>query len=529
MRTTIVTFLLFACATAGFAQDTSRFRIRVGAGTVSGSEDYTITKTQSGYELSGKTLMKRGGTDANFSYRAVLTSEWAPESYVIDMTGGMGTASVTATRKVDVLSFAVKTPQGTPNRDILIRPRLALMDNMIAGPYQVLINVLGGKPDTVAYVIPFQLASLDATTEAAGTLAGTFNGKPMTLTTIRLKVANSAAEISFDTADHNKVYRVYVPSQDAEIVREGFVAGNSPQARPAPMPDGLTERTLTFKTIDGAAYPAVLCLPKATGPVPAVVMMQGSGPNDRDETIGPNKPFRDIAWGLAARGIATLRYDKRTFAFPKSYKGSLDSESIDDAVDAVKFLQTVADVDRSQVFVLGHSLGGLAALYVAQRAPVRGMVLMAAPGRTMDQTIRDQVRTLNADKTPTDLAGILKMQDEIMAKVKAGTATKEELQGQSADAMRDMIIRDPIAELQKTTVPFLVLKGEKDAQVFQPDFDALKQAAGGRPGSEAASFPNLSHIFTANEGPADFRTIFQPGQVPAIVMETIAQWIKKTK
>jgi dienelactone hydrolase len=260
-----------------------------------------------------------------------------------------------------------------------------------------------------------------------------------------------------------------------------------------------------------------------------VVLVQGSGPQDRDETIGPNKPFRDIAWGLAERGIATLRFDKRTRAFPKSYKGTLESESIDDAADAAAFGRALPGVDGSKVFLLGHSLGGLAVLYAAQRVPVSGMVLMAAACRPMYQVIRDEVRTLNAPLGEAKVAETLKMQDEIMAKVRAGTATSQDLGGQPVNAIRDMILRDPIAELKKSSVPILVLKGAKDAQVFQPDFDALQAQSATRAGSAARLFPDLTHIFTPTSGPAEFRAIFEPARVAPAAIDAIAEWVKKSQ
>jgi dienelactone hydrolase len=320
---------------------------------------------------------------------------------------------------------------------------------------------------------------------------------------------------------------VFVPAQDAELVREGFVASTGAAPPAVARPAGVDEREVTFKTIDGAPYPAVLCLPAGSSSSPLVVMLQGSGPQERDETIGPNKPFRDLAWGLAERGVATLRYDKRTRAFPKSYQGSLESESIDDAVDALAFVRLQPGVDGSKVFVLGHSLGGLAVLYVAQRAPVRGMILMAAPGRPMDQVIRDQVRTLNAPLGEAKVAEVLKMQDEIMGKVRAGTATSRDLGGQPPAPIRDMILRDPIAELKKSSMPILVLKGAKDAQVFQSDFDALQAQSASRAGSAARLFPDLTHIFTPTDGPAEVAAIFQPARVAPAVVDTIADWIKK--
>jgi hypothetical protein len=285
---------------------------------------------------------------------------------------------------------------------------------------------------------------------------------------------------------------------------------------------------VTFKQLDGTPYPAVLSLPKNPAHVPVVVMLAGSGPMDRDETIGPNRPFRDIAWGLAERGVATLRFDKRTYAFPKSYKGTLDSESIDDGVDAVTFAGTLPEIDRNRVYVLGHSLGGLAAIYVGERVPVAGIVLMATAGRPMDHVIRDQVKELMAGQDETRQQETLKQQDAIMAKVRAGTATAAELQGQPPDAIRDMIVRDPIVELKKTRAPLLVLKGGRDAQVFQADFDALAEVAATRPGSVSTLFPGLTHIFTPSDGTAaPVRAILQPGHVSPEVIDAIAAWIAK--
>jgi dienelactone hydrolase len=506
------------------AQETAHFRSRVGAGTISGTESFTIADTPSGHDVSATITMKRGGGEMNFTLSESLDAGWAARRYSIDMTGALGSASATAERKGDLLALAVKTPAGSPTLSVPVRPRLVLMENMVAAPYQVLLNLTGGEAGPVTVVVPFQLVTIGGTLEAAGTSPATLDGKPVVATKMLLKVANVTTEIYFDAAT-KRLLRVYTTRQDAELVREGFEMAAVPTPKPVEAPAGVTERTVTFKQLDGTPYPAVLCLPKSPLPAPAVVMLQGSGPNDRDESIGANKPFRDLAWGLAERGIATLRFDKRTYAFPKSYKGSLDSESIDDGVDAVKFAQTLPEIDRARIYVLGHSLGSLAAIYVAERVPVAGMVLMAGAGRPMDQVIRDQVIELSAGRGEAKLQETLKLQDSIMAKVRAGTATAQELQGQPPDAVRDMIVRDPIVELQKTTAPMLVLKGGKDAQVFQADFDALAAVAATRPRSASKLFPNLTHIFTPTDGPVEVRAIFQPAHVVPEVIDTIAAWI----
>ncbi|MDI6863441.1 MAG: DUF3887 domain-containing protein, partial [Pseudothermotoga sp.] len=119
--------------------------------------------------------------------------------------------------------------------------------------------------------------------------------------------------------------------------------------------------------------PAILTLPEGEGPFPAVVLVHGSGPNDRDETIGPNKPFKDIAWGLASRGIAVLRYDKRTKVYPEECARMVDTftindETVDDAVNALNLLKKFEKIDEKAIFVLGHSLGATMAPRIATRS-----------------------------------------------------------------------------------------------------------------------------------------------------------------
>src|SRR5450432_3593292 len=104
-------------------------------------------------------------------------------------------------------------------------------------------------------------------------------------------------------------------------------------------------------------------MPKGDGPFPAVVLLHGSGPNDRDESIGPNKPFRDLAGGLASQGIAVLRYEKRTKAHAARFSAELkervtvQEEVVDDALLAVQRLRQTAGIDPRRLYVLGHSLG----------------------------------------------------------------------------------------------------------------------------------------------------------------------------
>src|SRR5581483_16663 len=148
------------------------------------------------------------------------------------------------------------------------------------------------------------------------------------------------------------------------------------------------------------ARPGTLSMP-AGDVAAAVVLVHGSGPNDRDETIGPNKPFRDLAWGLAERGIAVLRYDKRTRVYPGKMAGNptmtVREETTADAALAVALLRHHDRIDPKNVFVLGHSLGGTLAPRIAADDPLlAGVIIMAGSTRPLLDVAREQLEYLSS-------------------------------------------------------------------------------------------------------------------------------------
>lgn len=152
--------------------------------------------------------------------------------------------------------------------------------------------------------------------------------------------------------------------------------------------------------------PGTLTLPNGAGPFPAVVLVQGSGPEGQDETIGPNKPFKDLAWGLATRGVAVLRYNKRTYQYAREIASheagfAVNDETVDDARAAIALLAAQPKVDPNRVFVLGHSLGGTMAPRIAQGDPkVAGLIIMAGATRPLAQIAVDQLKYLSSLRSP---------------------------------------------------------------------------------------------------------------------------------
>src|SRR5262249_35109667 len=180
-----------------------------------------------------------------------------------------------------------------------------------------------------------------------------------------------------------------------ELPRGDYTFKPPPYARP----ESFSEREVTVGAGEWK-LPGTLTLPKGEGPFPAAVLVHGSGSHDRDETIGPNKTFRDLAWGLASRGVAVLRYEKRNHVHGEKMlkqieKLTFKEEVTDDAVSAVELLRKTEKIDPKRIFVIGHSLGALLAPRIAEVEPeVAGIVMMAGNQRPLEDLILEQVTYL---------------------------------------------------------------------------------------------------------------------------------------
>lgn len=329
--------------------------------------------------------------------------------------------------------------------------------------------------------------------------------------------------------------------------KEGKISGlffGMPSARPGPEPSYASASKYTESEIiirNGEwPLPATVTMPTGDGPFPAVVLVHGSGPNDRDETIGRNKPFRDLAWGLASNGIAVIRYDKRTNWYAgamKEYEDSitLKEEVIDDAVKAVDVMRGMKGVDKDKVYVVGHSLGAMCAPWIATDAKeAAGAVMLAGTSRGLEDLILEQYEYIfNLDDTisPNEKSQLRILKDKVqMVKSPVMTARikKEKLPlnlpGSYWMSLKEYDIDSTIIRLEK---PVLIVQGLRDYQVTRKDFDHLQKQVGNQAHVQFKMFPTLDHLMRPGEGkskPGDYN---RPGNVSEDVIDSIVAWIKE--
>ena len=264
------------------------------------------------------------------------------------------------------------------------------------------------------------------------------------------------------------------------------------------------------KTIVGAGteYPlnGMLTLPdEAEGPVPAVVMVHGSGPSDMDERVMKLTPFKDLAEGLAKLGVASLRFDKRTFAHKKKMARSSPTvwdESIEDALRAVKVLKADSRIDSGRVFILGHSEGAMIAPRIdAEGADAAGIILMAGTPYRLEDIV---LRQLKQGASNPAFRWVLGLEYKIFAKKFAGLyemsdeeAKKKKFAGSlTLYYFKEMGQKTAADYLLESTKPALIMQGSSDFQVLAgDDFAKFKELLSGRENTVFKLYPGLNHCF----------------------------------
>jgi len=302
-------------------------------------------------------------------------------------------------------------------------------------------------------------------------------------------------------------------------------------------PARFTESDMMLES-GGLSVGASVCIPNSSGvPVPAVVLLAGSGPTDRDSTVGPNKPLKDLAWGLASHGIATLRYDKLTYADPESVSARTDFTAADEyvphALAAINALRDHPRIDGDHVFLLGHSQGATMAPRVAANADsaVAGLILMAVSAEPVHHAAVRQVRyllSLDPDADPDQHPGLAELiqQAELVDSSDLNESTPpEDLPfGVAAPYWLDLRTYDPSATIATLNVPVLLLQGARDYQVTVGEHQRFAATLPHHLDITSHLYPGGDHYLFTGSGLSTPSSYYDPHHVDSAVIADITAW-----
>ncbi|SED08915.1 hypothetical protein SAMN04489727_6358 [Amycolatopsis tolypomycina] len=276
-------------------------------------------------------------------------------------------------------------------------------------------------------------------------------------------------------------------------------------------PRVFAEREITLGGTTGATV---------TSPVTAggagVVLLAGGGPFDRDESSGPNKPLKDLAWGLATRGVTVVRFDKTPAP-------TMTEEYLPPALAALAVLRGEPGVER--VFVAGHSMGGKVAPRVAEADPaVAGLVILAGDAQPMHHAAVRVARHLGLDPATFEQQAALVDSDRLTPE----TPSAELPFGLPASYWLDLRGYDPVAATAGLPQPVFLGQGGRDYQVtVADDLTRWRTGLAGRPGVTIEVYERLDHLFLPGDGPSAPADYTRPGHVDAAVVSDVAGWLAR--
>lgn len=416
----------------------------------------------------------------------------------------------------------------------------AMVDHLLAGDFEAAVADFSPEmrqalpPDTMQttweglaeQVGAFQaLVGAPQVTEAEG----------VTLVVITMQFDAALLDMQASVSAGGQITGLYFRPSETAVPVEASAADIPADLPDYIDPEAFEERAIVLNEGTDWELPGTLTLPVGKGPFPAVVLVHGSGPNDRDETIGPNKPFRDLAWGLATQGVAALRYDKRS----KVHAGKMaalesmtvDDEVIADAVAAVRLLHQTDEVDPDRVFVIGHSLGGHLVPRVAAEADgVAGVVILSGNVRPLQDLIVVQTEYLlglDGELSDEDREQVNRLEQVRQAIENLNAATPGMFFGAPATYWIDLRDYDPVKVARSLDRPLLILQGERDYQVTMDDFALWQEGLSGRDNVTFISYARLNHLLMSGSGPSSPAEYEQPGYVDAAIVADIIGWISE--
>jgi pimeloyl-ACP methyl ester carboxylesterase len=518
------------------------FRVFV-RGQPIGNETVTVLSLPDGWKV-----MSTGQLVAPLSITTRLAEvtydrEWRPKSLLIDSLIKEQSITVkTAFAGTQATSEIVQGDKTFTKTDAVAAQTIVL-PNLIFGAYEALAARLStAQPGAKfrIYVAPQAEIDLTLDTVTADRVSApgrTFEARHHTVT-----FQNPTGPLPVDIwTDNGRLMRITITSASIDVVRDDIATVATRQTTNYRASDEDVRISANGFNLAGTlSKPAALPPPVDGKParMPVIILLAGSGPVDRDETVAGVPIFAQLSAALADAGYFVLRYDKRGVG---QSGGRAESATIfdfgEDARAAVKYLQNRKDVDKDRIFLVGHSEGAAVALSVGQREKkVAGLVLVAGPGTTgAELVLEQQQHALEMAKAPAaEQEAKIALQKKIQQAVLSGTGWDDvpaNLRKQADTPwFRSLLEFDPIKLMPKVNQPILIVHGELDRQVPVRHADLLATAANARrnkPATEVVKLPGLNHLLV----PAKTGEMSEYSALPRTISPDIAakivEWLGK--
>ncbi|MGV2451501.1 UNVERIFIED_CONTAM: DUF3887 domain-containing protein [Ralstonia mannitolilytica] len=291
--------------------------------------------------------------------------------------------------------------------------------------------------------------------------------------------------------------------------------------------------TLKIKS-DAIELNGTLLIPPSNNKKRLVIFVHGSGPHDRDETIGENKPFKDIAEYLLNNGIASYRYDKRTYSHPEAFteKSTVEEETINDAVNAALYFKNSSDYKGYEIVILGHSQGAYMIPKIAEKAQVSKYVFMAGNARALQDLLVEQYEYLHAmDPAKVTAEAVQEIKKQVAflnsSQFNLHSPSSELPLGQSAAYWKYLKDYNQLNEVKKIKAPMFFAQGGRDYQVTEKDFNLWKETLKNDKTVVFKFYPALSHLFIEGSGKSSPKDYEIKGKVDEQFLKDITDFILK--
>ena len=518
----------------------SNFTIFV-RGVPLGTEQITVARTADGWTISSA---GRLGAPLDVVARRIqvrYTPDWRPLEFMLDGTvKGQPQSVHTVVEGTTATTDATAAGKTSHKADTINPAAVLILSNSFFASYEaVAVRLRDAAPGTEipAYAIPqgsFTIRVGDSSTEHIETPARMVDAKR---THVSLLFPGSPLEGEIWTDAASRLVRFSLPAQALEVAREDIA---SVAARRVPISRPNDEQVRI--AANGFTLAGTLSKPlnPPSQPLPAVVLVSGSGPNERDSIVAGIPILGQLASALADAGFIVLRYDKRGVG---QSGGRAESAGIPDYAEdlraAVKFLADRKDVDNKHIAVLGHSEGGSVALVAASKDKrIAALVLVATAGVPgADLVLAQQARALSH----TSLSDAEKQERvEMQKKIQEAVITGKGLDQLPAAIRRQadnpefqsILTMDPAKVLPDTKQPILIVQGELDTQVEPANADRLETLAKQRKNAgpaQVVKIPGVNHLLVpAKTGEVDEYSTLADKRVSPAVSNAIASWLQKT-